>query len=155
LKPLLLLDVDGVLAPLLTGGTVPDGFAEHTVMGDRLLLSQLHGEWLVALSDDFELVWATSWEDDAQAIAPLLGLPTNMPVIRLGDVEQPGTWKLAAIARYVGDRPLAWVDDDLGEDAFEWAGARSAPTLLLRADPRIGLLPSHIDQLVRFAKLTP
>jgi hypothetical protein len=149
-RPLLLLDVDGVLAPLLTGGGVPDGFTEHTVLGDRLLLSPEHGEWLAALAEDFELVWATSWEDDANAaIAPLLGLP-SLPVIALGDVEQAGTWKLAAVARFVADRPVAWIDDALGDDALDWAESRVAPTLLVRTDPRVGLLPNHVADLVRF-----
>lgn len=154
-KPLLLLDVDGVLNPFAAGPVVPPGFTEHTLQGYRVLLTRRHGQWLDPLADRFEFVWATTWEEDANAlIAPLVGLPTDLPVVSFADadVERPGTWKLPAVAAFVGDRPAAWIDDDLGRDADEWAAARSVPTLLLRADPSVGLVRRHIDSLDRFAR---
>ena len=151
-KPLLLVDVDGVLNPLVRIAVFPRDFAEHRLEGFRVLLSARHGVWLNALADRFDLVWATTWEDDAnRLIAPLIGLPTDLPVIRFGDPERPGTWKLPDVAAYVGDRPAAWVDDDLWGDAEAWARARAAPTLLVRTDPAVGLARRHVKALERFA----
>jgi hypothetical protein len=153
-KPLLLLDVDGVLNPFaVRPGIVPSGFVEHTILGYRVLLARRHGDWLTSLADRFELVWATTWEEDAnELISPLVGLPMNLPVIAFPAPQAPGTWKLPAVAAFVADRPAAWIDDDLGSDAQEWASLRPAPTLLLRADPSLGLVRRHIDALERFAR---
>jgi hypothetical protein len=152
-KPLLLLDVDGVFNPFaFRPGVVPPGFTEHTLDGYRVLLNPRHGEWLAPFAMRFEFAWATTWEHRANdLIAPLVGLPTDLPVIAFGEAERRGDWKLPAVTAFVGDRPLAWIDDDLGRDAEGWARARAVPTILLRADPAVGLARRHIKALERFA----
>jgi hypothetical protein len=73
--PILFLDVDG---PLLPFG---DGVAHRGPGNGNPLLARLdpmHGPWLAALP--CELIWATTWMDDANdLLAPLLGLP-KLPV---------------------------------------------------------------------------
>ena len=151
--PLLLLDVDGVLNPFaVRPGVVPPGFTEYTLLGYRVLLTARHGEWLAPFREWFEVAWATTWELDANAlIAPRVGLPADLPVVRFGDVDRTAGWKLPAVAAFCGDRPVAWIDDDLGREADDWARARAAPTLLLRADPEVGLARRHIKALERFS----
>src|SRR6185437_2957889 len=60
LRPLLLLDVDGVLSPL--GGAVPPGYARHRTDRYDVVVSQRHSEWLRSLTPLFELTWATTWD---------------------------------------------------------------------------------------------
>ena len=36
-------------------------------------------------------------------------------------------WKLEAIDEYAGDRPAAWIDDNLDDECHEWAEERAAP----------------------------
>lgn len=120
--------------------------------GLRVLLSTRHGAWLTGLAAAFDLVWATSWEEDAdRLIAERVGLPRGLPVIRF-DASRTG-WmdKLPDVIRFVGDRPSAWLDDDPGPGAHSWAAARSVPTLLVQPDHRIGLTEAHIDTLRTFA----
>lgn len=62
------------------------------------------------------------------------------------------TWKLRDVRLYAGNRPCAWIDDDLGSDAFAWADERAAPTLLLRADPGVGMTEQHERQLESFGR---
>jgi hypothetical protein len=149
---MLLLDVDGVLNPFaVRPRAVPAGFVEHAIQGYRVLLSARHGEWLTSLADRFELVWATTWESEANIeIGPRIGLP-RLPWIGFGDVEREGGWKVPAIDRFATGRPLAWIDDDIERTAEAWARNRSAPTLLLRSDPGVGLVRRHIKALERFA----
>ena len=57
-----------------------------------------------------------------------------------------------AIRDYVGDKPFAYVDDDIGADALDWAAARRAPTLLLAIRGDRGLLSADVDELESFAR---
>lgn len=148
--PLLLLDVDGVVCPLGETATdqVPIASAYRSLSHHRLLPA-----WLAELAEVFELVWATTWEHDANAIlAPALGLP-DLPVITFtGSVVGPGeTVKLPSIRRYVGERRFAWVDDRIGVDATAWAAHRSAATFLRDIDPAAGLTRHDVDALLEFA----
>ncbi|MFB7945407.1 HAD domain-containing protein [Kitasatospora phosalacinea] len=60
-KPLLYLDVDGVLNPVFPHPD--DDFDAHTLLGYSVLLSPRHGDWLRELADHYELVWATTWSN--------------------------------------------------------------------------------------------
>jgi hypothetical protein len=44
-----------------------------------------------------------------------------------------------AINGLFGDRPVAWIDDEIDERDHRWAEQRSAPTLLMPTDEDIGL----------------
>ncbi len=150
MRPLLLLDVDGVLMP--TGTSVPPGFERHVGDDYEVVVSHEHGVWLRQLAGLFDLVWATSWGASAPRIfGGLLQLPP-MPVVELRHLVRDGTPKLPDVSSFVGERALAWVDDELFEDAFEWAANRRAPTLLIRASGSKGLSRENFDQLLAFAQ---
>ena len=156
--PLLLIDVDGVLNPF-TAQVVPEGFSEHHLKGMRVLLAPRHGDWLRELSLEFDVTWATTWEADADTIiGPLIGLP-ELPFIRFSppDPTYEGyTLKLPDVIAFVGDRPLAWVDDDLSADVRYWSHWRRTqlriPTLLVDVYPRLGLGEVHVERLRDFAR---
>jgi hypothetical protein len=148
--PLLLLDVDGVVCPFGETATdqVPIATKFRSLSHHRLLPA-----WLAELAEVFQLVWATTWEHDANAIlAPALG-PPDLPVISFtGTVVGPGeTVKLPSIRRYVGERDFAWVDDRIGVDATAWAAHRTAAAFLRDIDPATGLTRRDIDALLDFA----
>jgi hypothetical protein len=149
IRPLLLLDVDGVLQP--TGGSVPPGYERLESAESTVVLNQRHGPWLVELCDLFEVVWATTWGPSANTvIGARLGLP-DLPHLELGDLPRAGTRKLSAVQQHVGDRTLAWIDDELYEDARAWAERRPAPTLLRRTAASVGLTINDLEALRAFA----
>jgi len=152
-KPLLLLDIDGVIRVF---GPVPPAAA---LQGSPDLLIRLETPALIGrLSERFDLVWATSWEHEAnKVVSPLLGLQP-LPVIEFEGVEvAPGeSFKLPRIKRCVGSRPFAWVDDEIGKDCHDWARARPEPTLLLEIDPRAGIGEEDVEELLEFsARIEP
>lgn len=148
-RPLLLLDVDGVLNPyrgdhqwLRLWGyrsealSLPSGI--HQVWW-----KPEHGELLLALVEEtgVELAWVTAWGGRANdLLAPRLGLPT-LPVVEF-DRRSP-QWKFPAVLEYAAGRPLAWLDDEFqrcGDRAGFLAARGDAPTLLHDVQPRTGLI---------------
>lgn len=147
--PLLLLDIDGVLQPV--GRSVPPGFDLLEFDDSIVVLNREHGAWLSELAEDFEVVWASTWAGTAnELIGSRLGLPA-FAHIDLGTLGTDGTRKLRAVQDFVGDRPFAWVDDELFEDAEVWAAERSAPALLIRTRAYVGLTVDHVEALTAFA----
>jgi len=154
-RPLLLLDVDGVLNPWLIP-TLPEGYEEHRIGPFDVVLAAWHGPALVELCQQagLELVWATTWEERANLeIAPRVGLPTDLAWITFNPLEidlSTETRKLAFVQRWVGDRACVWIDDDLGFDAWTWAAERTeagVPTLLVQPTPQRGLVRQHLDAI--------
>jgi hypothetical protein len=149
-KPLLLIDVDGVLNPTASRSSLEHlGFRRYSLQGYRVYLNRQHGDWLNSLSDRFELTWATTWEDDANRdIGPRIGLP-RLPVINFD--WQNSISKVPSIKAFVGDRAFAWIDDDMWQDAHQWAAERGLErTLLIDVDARVGLTTEHIDRLAEW-----
>jgi hypothetical protein len=137
-KPLLFVDIDGVLSLFgFCSIEVPERCSWHQVDGIIHLLSQDAAGHLLDLSDVFEPVWCSGWKDRANDHLPhVLGLGPY-PHLTFGD--SAGHWKLAAVISHAGQRPLAWIDDDLNDAVRDWAAARSAPTLLIETEPATGL----------------
>ncbi len=155
-RPLLLVDVDGVIALFNLDGQEQPG-TWHLIEGFAYYLATAPATLLHAAAEHFELVWCTGWEDRANDHLPRLGgLPGPLPVIRFA--RNPGRanahWKLDEIDAYAGERPVAWIDDALDEHCERWAAERTArgiATLLVRTEPHRGMLAEHLDELVAFA----
>ncbi len=153
---MLFVDVDGVISLF---GFAPDGDlpgAAHSVDGILHCIATDCGERLRRLDEHFELVWATGWEEKANEYLPLiLELPfKQLPSLTFDGRAVFGSahWKLGAIDDYAGDRPAAWIDDNLDERCRAWAADRNAPTLLVQTEPSTGMSDEHVEQLLRWAK---
>jgi hypothetical protein len=158
-----MVDVDGVISLFSdgwgaggTGASQPGSF--HSIEGMPHFLSATAATHLLALAEDFELVWASGWEERADEHLPhLLGLPQRLPFLRFERAvgRANAHWKLDAIEAFAGARPLAWIDDALGSACEEWALARAASTLLVQTDPRQGLTAVEAKRLSDWARALP
>ena len=155
-RPLLLVDVDGVLALFNLAANPPAG-VWHLIEGFPYYLSTGTAALLHEVAEHFDLAWCTGWEDRANDHLPrLLGTPGPLPVVYFE--RNPGRgnahWKLDAIDAFVGARPVAWIDDALDERCQVWAAERVAagsPTLLVQTEPHLGMDAAHLTLLVEFA----
>ncbi|MFH8738138.1 MULTISPECIES: HAD domain-containing protein [unclassified Streptomyces] len=172
--PLLFLDVDG---PLIPFGGPPECYPTYPMcrpggpdpLGADLnpLLARInpaYGPRLAALP--CELVWATTWMEEANdCVAPLLGLPP-LPVVDwpdppVRDARDEGHgvrglhWKTRALVGQAQGRPFAWVDDEITDIDRAWVFAHHAERALLhRVDPRRGLTEADfacLDEWLRAA----
>jgi hypothetical protein len=161
-KPLLLVDIDGVISlfgsgeqtPWSNGAASADG-SFHTIDGIPHFLSAAASAHLMELAGAYELVWASGWEEKADEYLPrLLGLPAGLPFLRFE--RSPGRanahWKLAAIEDYAGSRALAWIDDAFNDACHAWAQARPASTLLVQTAPERGLTSREAQLLTDWAQ---
>jgi hypothetical protein len=152
-RPLLFLDVDGVLN---TYGPrdAPPGFTEHDLFpedDEPVRLNLRHGEWISEALSAVDIAWATGWNQEAnRLLAPLLGIPP-LPVVTMPSSPFRPDDKVPRIAAYAGDRPAAWIDDLHTTAARDWAAIRPAPTLLITADPAIGLTRAAVDRVLTWA----
>ena len=130
-RPLLLLDIDGVLNPFGAVGC-PGGYAEHVLFPgeEPVRVNAGHGDWLRELAAEFSLVWATAWGEEAnRRLAPLLGLDP-LPVIPMPAPPFPPA-------------------------AHTWAVTRAVPTLLIDIDPSTGFTREIVDRLLAWATTVP
>ena len=151
-RPVLLVDVDGVLNPWLADDC-PDGYHEYSFFpGERVLLSPDHGKLLASLTPAYELVWATAWEHRAnRLISPVLSLP-ELPVIEFPlSGDDVFFRKLPAVVEAVGQRRCAWIDDAHQPDHYSWAERRGVPTLIIDIDPAEGLTGAVVVMLADWA----
>lgn len=160
-KPVLFIDVDGVLNPdRRSSGRRPDGYVTHRMRPSgwnhprqrplNVWLNPEHGAQLQALP--FELVWATTWEAEANEwIGPHVGLP-ELPVVRFTDRlrYRPDHvhWKTPDLVRYAGCRDFAWLDDEITRHDNAYVNANHvARALLLQVSAFVGLNEDHLSTL--------
>jgi hypothetical protein len=155
-RPILALDVDGVVSLFGFEGPPSDAPGRfHLINGVAHCIPEGVGDRIRRLAEAYEVVWATGWEDRANEILPrILGLPGELPYLTFDGQARFGSahWKLDALERYAGERPLAWIDDCLDESCREWAAARQAPTLLVPTESFIGLTDELTESLLRWAE---
>jgi hypothetical protein len=164
-KPLLFLDVDGVISlfgfqegyGLAVGDAPFEGSPPgrlHSINGVMHYISIGCAVHLEQLAVHFELVWATGWEETANEYLPhLLGLPEHLPFLTFDGRVAAGAahWKIDAIDRYARERPLAWIDDNVDESCLEWAEGREAPTLIIETLRHEGMRGDHVELLLDWA----
>lgn len=170
LKPLLFVDVDGVISTYgfagndgVPGGTRPIGASAvagngtfHNVDGIIHHIGAGMERRLHELLPHFEAVWATGWGERANDhLVHLLSLPAELEVVEFAvapSLDGSGHWKLDSLTTRAAARAAAWIDDGLNDACYEWAAARAEATLLVPTDPADGLRDEHVTTLVEWAR---
>ncbi|MFI6205137.1 hypothetical protein ACIBAI_01885 [Streptomyces sp. NPDC051041] len=157
-RPILFLDVDGPLIPFGSSSSghprAPVPAATPSVPQGHPLLDRLDagiGQRLMTLGCD--LVWASTWGEDANVtVAPLIGLP-RLPVVpwpdgRTGALPRGLHWKTPHLVAWADGRPFIWVDDEISDMDRLWvAASHPGPSLLHRVAPARGLGAADLSAL--------
>ncbi|MCX5138395.1 HAD domain-containing protein [Streptomyces sp. NBC_00338] len=166
--PLLFLDVDGPLVPfgpragghpVYPGGPFPPGAGANPLLGR---IDPSLGPRLAAFA--CELVWATTWEDEANTVvAPRLGLP-QLRVVAWPPSPDEGEdgcdaeaergvraglhWKTRTLVGWAAGRDFVWVDDEITAADRHWVAAHhTGRALLHRVDPGLGLTDADLRRI--------
>lgn len=151
-RPMLFLDVDGVLNPF--GPLCPAEFAEHDLFPgeEPVRVNPEHGTWITELLGTFDIIWATFWNEDAnRLLVPLLHIDP-LPVLAMPSAPSRPSAKVPLIASCAGKQPAAWIDDAHPAEARTWSRARQAPTRLITTEPAVGLTRARVRQALGWAR---
>lgn len=154
-KPLLFIDVDGVLSVYGFDGATRDPRDLYLVDGIPHHIPAAMGPRVNALLPHFESLWATGWGDRANDhLVHMLGLPSELEVVEFAtrpSTDGSGHWKLEELTERAGNSPAAWIDDGHNDACESWAAGRSAETLLVSTDPHVGMTDEHVEQLLAWS----
>lgn len=163
MRPQLYLDVDGVVnaqyTPKAWGGR-QKGHA--TTEGYTYPISWAPGMIDALRSLDLDLVWTTTWRDDAVAsIAPLVGWGTDGRVLHPNLNPKALTtfpsieWKALAVAadQRENPTPFIWCDDEIW--AYEINLARELGGLAIPVDHNTGITPQNVDMMQDYLASRP
>jgi hypothetical protein len=145
-KPVLLLDVDGVL------NAFPPGYEERMVRlsGVGFHPTQTTLPFMRWAWEKFTVFWLTAWFGSANEIADWAKLPRR-PF--LGDPKDFGDYKLKAVSEKFHEFPgkVVWIEDGIGEAAEAWVKERKN-ILYVETDPFVGVTEDHIKTMTAFVE---
>jgi hypothetical protein len=159
-RPLLFLDVDGTLLPF--GQDLQRKPGDAALDSHLVRLNPAVGLRLAALP--CKLVWASAWEDEANAeVAPRIGLP-GLPVVTWPEPSAEGEredqwfglhWKTRALVEWATGRSFAWVDDEITDADREWVSDHHRGRALLQhVDSSRGLTDADFAALDAWLRAT-
>jgi hypothetical protein len=151
--PILFVDIDGVLNPF--AGPCPQEFVEINLLPDDeepVRICAAHADWLAELSESFDLMWATAWnEEERRLLKTVLDYPDFVAAASMPPKPfRPGQ-RVDSIRDLALNRCAAWIDDIITHEARAWASGRREATLLLEADPSVGVTRRQVDELTEWA----
>ena len=172
-RPVLLLDVDGVVNAMPRRGTSV-GYTRHLIGGFIIHFEDDLVDMIRVLRKHFDIVWFTTWNQDAaRSIGPHVGLDaadhfetsSNEGRVVLqglgfsdGQISQIYVDKTPLIARYLGTKSRwVWIDDQhtkLDAEFLTDQGFDPRRFELISADPEVGLSWEIVGQAIRFANMS-
>lgn len=150
-KPILFLDVDGVLNVLSENATtcieLPDSPFPHHLYPTQHTLPFMRWAW-----DVFDVRWCTAWGEHANVIAKWAELPERP--CAASPRSRSMEWKLDGVKATLGrGSPRAvWIEDGIGAIAEAWVSKRRN-FFYVFTDHRVGVTKTHVNFLADILNL--
>jgi hypothetical protein len=152
-KPILFLDVDGVLNVLRPDYderkiTLPGDKFPHYLYPTEHTLPFMRWAW-----DVFDVRWCTAWGEDANVIAKWAELPERPCAASPRSTSME--WKLEGVRAVMAvnrRRPATWIEDGIGPVAEAWA-AKKRDFFYVFTDHTVGVTKAHATALSDILKL--
>ena len=121
MKPLILLDIDGVISPL---GQVYNPIVIQHPYGSWAIPE--HILWLFKNYENYEIIWASTWEEDSNLINRDLGIK-DFNFINF--TENSNIWfRFESIKNLVSkqtNRTVILIDDEIPKKVSDWCAKNS------------------------------
>lgn len=164
MKPVLFLDVDGVLNTSRPGWSAPPKIAKVWAQTSIGNFDEFKIRWepktiaqLINLETTVNINWLTTWGAQANTVlSPLLNIGP-FPVAGADTPPFGWEWKIPIVEQSLKNRvPSIWIDDNISDAANTFltttANNHNTPLLLLRPNAARGLRLEHFEQLNIFIK---
>lgn len=102
------------------------------------------------LSDRFQFVWGTTWENEANIhVSPLYDLP-DFPYVEFSSYDSGDNlhWKTKQLFDWSDGTPFIWFDDDVSrvDNLF----LQGSGCLGVRVDPHLGFMEGHYNNALKW-----
>ena len=162
MKPICLLDIDGVLNPLWSDLSGSDWLFEPSFVADDFTM-RFSKQMLDALQAlPMEIQWLTTWcqkpdnNNVYKHLEPVLNLPRFKSNHELSNRRptQGSWWKHDVVEQLLIKHPwyqrFVWIDDDLND--FHVDTLDNDRVLLIRPDTAVGITKAHIARIREFCE---
>lgn len=146
-KPILFLDVDGVLnvmRPDMADLKRREVLLQAEHYPHHLYPTKFTQPFMRWAWDTFDVQWCTAWRLDANLIAKWAGLPErpDATICRSGRLMD---WKLEGVQNFLkGTTPLCvWIEDGIGPEAEAWT-EKQPNFLYVHTNPKHGVRRKHV-----------
>lgn len=142
MKPILFIDVDGVLLPYRSTDIASENYEliEQENFYSGLCKHVETQPALEALKPHFDFVWATTWMEDANSLRRHFGLMEDLPWVIF-----PSYPKRPHVFAYAGDRPFVFIDDEIQDEESE-------SHMFVKTKGWQGLTMDYVPKILAFAK---
>ena len=152
-KPILAVDVDGVIS--LFGFDQPPAEEARFEQVDGMVhcISMAAGERLKRLSEHYELVWATGWEEKANDYLPKSSGYRNCPSSPSTARPALGPPTGSSAPSTTGGKDAPWPGSTTASTRAVTSGpGREEPTLLVPTESELGLEEVQVEALTAWAR---
>jgi len=153
-KPILFLDVDGVLNVFSRDMKQrevllqePGGHSHH-LYPTKFTKPFMRWAW-----STFDVQWCTAWRLDGNLIAKWAGLP-DRPDATICLSGKMMDWKLEGVQNFLAGRTpvCVWIEDGIGQEAESWT-EKQPNFLYIHTNPKHGVRRKHVLFLMDILKL--
>lgn len=149
---LVLMDIDGVLAPL--GAVAGDPLVVRSTWVTWVIKRSI-ADWFCGLTDKVDVMWASTWQDEVAPLNEALGI--KLPFLEFDRDDGTEWFKTSRIRQFLEENDyetIVWVDDE-HDAASQSLTEEFAELEVVTPDPAKGLNLHNVLQIHELLEVAP